>query len=227
MQKVRKTVTGGSGKWTLWSQPAKAAARKEALGWLSQAHVDRSKCQVMANVVIGRPGVLKSRYSFKGEIGKALKAVGASKAVAEGWDKAFKESWDLWAKNVMIPGLPMYPAFTAFPGPQAPPMPSVPFPLATMPSAGIKAMAPPALVKRVLSQTGVGTTNKEAKTAVQGFATDIGARHSMCVASCMLMNVMGSGPVPSFAPPFVPVGPVIGGSCTGGLIPTPVGYINP
>jgi len=28
----------------------------------------------------------------------------------------------------------------------------------------------------------------------------------------MVTNVMGMGPVPAFAPPYVPVGPVVGGS---------------
>jgi hypothetical protein len=36
-------------------------------------------------------------------------------------------------------------------------------------------------------------------------------------ASTQIMNVMGTGPVPTFAPPFVPVGPVVGGF----LVPKP------
>lgn len=225
MQKARQTVTGG--KWTLWSQTAGAAARTEALGWLSQMFIDRNNCQVMATVAIGKPGVLKSRYSFKGGISKALKAVGASKAIAEGWDKAFKESWELWAKNVMIPGLPFYPAFAAFPGPQVPPMPNVPFPLSALLSAGAKAMTPPALAKKVQSRMGAAAKTQEAKIAINAFATDFGGRFTQCMAGCQLMNVIGSGPVPSFAPPFMPVGPVVGGSCTGGNIPTAAGFFQP
>ena len=34
------------------------------------------------------------------------------------------------------------------------------------------------------------------------------------VPSQMVMNVMGTGPVPAFAPPYVPVGPVVGGTGT-------------
>ena len=36
-------------------------------------------------------------------------------------------------------------------------------------------------------------------------------------ASTMISGVMGTGPVPTFAPPFVPVGPVVAGS----IVPTP------
>lgn len=153
--------------------------------------------------------------------------VGASTTIAEGWDRAFKESWELWAKNVMIPGFPFYPAFAAFPGPQAPPMPNVPFPLSTLISAGTPAMTPPALAKKVQACIGTAANTQEAKTAINGFATDIGGRFTLCMGSCQLMNVMGSGPVHSFAPPFIPVGPVVGVSCTGGLIPIPAGFTQP
>ena len=34
------------------------------------------------------------------------------------------------------------------------------------------------------------------------------------LASTMILLVLGSGPVPTFAPPYVPVGPVVGGICT-------------
>jgi len=36
-------------------------------------------------------------------------------------------------------------------------------------------------------------------------------------ASTMVTNVLGTGPVPTFAPPFVPAGPVIGGM--GNMLP--------
>jgi len=36
-------------------------------------------------------------------------------------------------------------------------------------------------------------------------------------ASTMVQNVLGMGPIPTFVPPFVPVGPVVMGT----VIPTP------
>ena len=35
--------------------------------------------------------------------------------------------------------------------------------------------------------------------------------HTIWQASTMVTNVLGTGPVPTFAPPYVPVGPVVGG----------------
>ena len=72
-----------------------------------------------------------------------------------------------------------------------------------------------------------GKKSNSQMIAVNGFATDIDGRFSLCMGGCQLMNVMGSGPVPSFAPPFIPVGPVVSGSCTGGHIPSPIGFLKP
>jgi hypothetical protein len=41
------------------------------------------------------------------------------------------------------------------------------------------------------------------------------------LVSTMVTNVMGQGPIPTFAPPYVPVGPVVGGigvQLPGGMI---------
>jgi hypothetical protein len=35
--------------------------------------------------------------------------------------------------------------------------------------------------------------------------------YNLWKASTMVTNVLGTGPVPTFAPPYVPVGPVVGG----------------
>jgi len=227
IQKARQTVSGGSVQWTRLSQIAGEAARQEALAWLRQAYIDSRRCKVMAVTAIGTPGVLKSRYTFQGKIAKALIADGASKTIAQGWDKAFKESWEQWAKNVTIPGLPFYPAFGTFPGPTAPPMANVPFPLTTMPSSGLAAMTPPRLSRKVLANIGNVAKSPKVKSAVNVFATELGGRFAQCMASCMVMNVMGSGPIPTFAPPIVPTGPVQNGTCRGGRISGTAAFINP
>ena len=52
-------------------------------------------------------------------------------AVAKGVSKCYKD----WQDQVTVPGLPWYPAFAAFPGPMAPPMPNIPVPLIACPSS--------------------------------------------------------------------------------------------
>ena len=224
---ARRTLSGGSVQWARLSKIASAAAHEEARAWLRQAYIDSRKCKVMAVSAIGTPGVLKSRYTFHGKIAKALIADGASKTIAQGWDKAFKESWEQWAKNVTIPGLPFYPAFSAFPGPTAPPTPNVPFPLVAMPSSGVAAMTPSALGRKVLANIGTVANSQKVKSAVNVFATTLGGWFTSSLGAGQVMNVMGSGPIPTFAPPFVPVGPVQNGTCRGGRISATLPLINP
>src|SRR5258708_29994675 len=89
--------------------------------------------KVMAVSAIGAPGCLDgpelesliknapSCASFTGNMQKHRDAVAA------GVSKCFKN----WQDQVSVPGLPWYPAFAAFPGPMAPPMPNIPMPLIT------------------------------------------------------------------------------------------------
>ena len=227
IQKAKQSTSNNLGQWGILSQVASTAAHKEAHDWLRQAYVDSSRCKVMGPSAIGTPGVLKSRYRFKGRIQQALKASGASKDIAQGWDRAFKEAWEQWAKKTTIPGLPFYPAFSALPMASAPPMPNVPFPLSALVSAGAPAMTPPGISQKVLSKLGNLAKHQKVKNAVNAFATDIGGRFAACMAGCRLMTVMGSGPIPSFKPPFSPVGTVVNGTCKGGVIPAAVGFSKP
>jgi hypothetical protein len=123
-------------------------------------------------------------------------------------------NWQAWQSGLM--GVLMYPAFTAFPGPMAPPTPNVPIPL--------MAFGSPA--ETLLSPTTLSAT-------MQGFFADPTAVHHIDLfdalanafnivfqkfkLSTLVQNVLGMGPIPSFAPPFVPVGPVVGGA----VIPKP------
>jgi len=119
--------------------------------------------------------------------------------------------------SIQVPGLPWYPAFAAWPGPMAGPMPSIPSPLVSISNVG--AVAPSAITAAITQRLGGGATPIAAsKGAAIGAA--VGGHYMGLVASASVRNVMGRGPVPSFAPPFVPVGPVINGSTipTGGHI---------
>lgn len=214
-----QTASSQSVQWDKLSQVASVAAATEARNWLRQAYIDSKLCRVWGPAATGRPGVLKSRYSFQGEISKALNKAGASQSVAQGWDQAFKESWTRWAKDISIPALPFYPAFSAWPGPQAPPMPNVPHPLGLLSSKGSIGMDSGVMGNKVREKLGsVAKNNYKARIAATKFADDIGSRFDVCMAACSVHEVIGSGPVPAFAPPHVPMNVVMNGTCKGGKI---------
>jgi hypothetical protein len=59
------------------------------------------------------------------------------------------------------------------------------------------------------------------KELLDCIAQAVGAVFKIWLPSTMVTNVLGMGPIPTFVPPFVPVGPVLGGTATmapGGLV---------
>jgi hypothetical protein len=201
--------------WPLFGQIALAAAIEDARHWLSAARIAADRCTVEGGLASGALGVLSSATGFEDRVKNALLAAGAPAAIAQAWDGAFQAAWTEWSGKAMIPALPWYPAFAAFPDSVAPPMPNLPVPLGALISPGLTAMAPHALAGGIRTATGVAADAGPAAQAIDAFSTALSTRFTVFLTVGMVMNVMGSGPVPSFAPPLVPVGPVSGGTCSG------------
>lgn len=139
-------------------------------------------------------------------------------AVAKGVSKAFKE----WQDQVMVPGLPWYPAFAAFPGPMGPPMPNIPTPLIALPSSKVtNLMMPDTMKNYMVDALDSGLKDKDSSkqhvALFDAIATVLAMAFTMWLPSQQAMLVLGQGPIPTFAPPYVPVGPVMNGQ----NIPTP------
>lgn len=121
---------------------------------------------------------------------------------------ALGEAWSRFQASVSLPGLPWYPSFAAVPAPQAPPTPNVPTPLGAC-TCDMGAFASRSLSTAMKRRLPNATADVEAyfEALAEGFHTAAEA----WVVGQPVSNVMGKGPVPSFAPPNVPVGPVVGG----------------
>jgi len=133
-----------------------------------------------------------------------------SNAVAQ----AISTAWQTWQIGLM--GQLMYPPFAAFPGPMAPPTPCVPMPLISFSSPGESMLSPATLKAQMIANLGdpEALHHQELFEAVaQAFNTTF----TLFKATTLVQNVLGTGPIPTFAPPFVPVGPVVGGTS----VPTP------
>lgn len=174
--------------------------------------------QVMAVSAIGSPGCLKGPEleslikqapmvaSYTGNKAKYRDAV------AKGVSKCFKD----WQDNVMVPGLPWFPAFAAFPGPMAPPMPNVPTPLIACPSAMMTRIVVPDQLKQEMVNALDGGVkqddkDKQYEALFDAIGTVLALAFMMWLPQQQVSLVMGKGQVPTFAPPFVPVGPVVAG----------------
>ena len=174
--------------------------------------------QIMAVSAIGTPGCLdgpelesliKNAPMVAAYTGNKAKY---RDAVAKGVSQCFKQ----WQGQVMVPGLPWYPAFAAFPGPMAPPMPNIPTPLIACPSAMMsKIVAPMDMKQAMIDALDGGVKNddkdKHYEALFDAIATVLSLAFLMWLPAQQVMLVLGKGPIPTFAPPFVPVGPVLGG----------------
>lgn len=126
---------------------------------------------------------------------------------------AIGTGWMTWQSSIMVPGLPWYPAFAAFPAPVAPPMPNIPMPLLSLVS--VDAALSPGALKGTMMGTFGDPTALHAADLFDAVAKAFNSVFTMYKSTTIVKNVLGTGPVPTFAPPFVPAGPVLGGIGTG------------
>ena len=184
--------------------------------WRVQAKFDGLK--IMAVSAIGAPGCLKGPSIENNIKNFSLPAAtGPAKEWRDAIAKALADCFKTWQDGVMVPGLPFYPAFACFPGPMAPPMPNVPFPLIACPSSGLTKMTPTALKQAMCGNISLDDDPDDQFGALaQAIGTAVSTAFLAWLPTQMIMNVLGQGPIPTFAPPFVPVGPVL---CAGPALP--------
>jgi hypothetical protein len=122
-------------------------------------------------------------------------------------------TWLQYTATIKVPGLPWYPLFTAFPGPVAPPTPNVPVNV-----AALTQMPPqPALMKQQMVSQLADPAAPFHSELFESICDAFDKMFKLWQASTMVTNVLGTGPSPTFAPPYVPAGPVIGG--VGNMLP--------
>ena len=128
-------------------------------------------------------------------------------------------AWLSFTATVKVPGMPWYPAFAAVPSPVAPPAPNIPCPFAAL------TQVPVSISANVLKMQMVGQLGDPMapfhKELFEAISDAFEKSYNIWKASTMVTNVLGTGPVPTFAPPYVPVGPVVGGVGT----MTPGGFV--
>jgi len=128
---------------------------------------------------------------------------------------AIGNGWLTYTATIKVPGLPWYPAFAAFPAPVAPPMPNLPAPVVALTQV-TASISKAALKGQMIGNLGDPTALHH-KELFDSIADAFEKCFQLWQVSTMVTNVLGTGPVPSFAPPFVPVGPVVGG--VGNMVP--------
>jgi hypothetical protein len=191
--------------WQQWVSGAKSGVSTAVATWTSTARLVRVR--VNGPVAVG--GRLKGAFP-SGLVSAMVTGQGAPSHVASAFAGATAGAWKGWRRRVRVPGLPWYPAFAAYPGPFAPPMPNIPSPLiAIAPGANISSGSVASSIKRSL---GENAGDEGAEESIQAFAEWLSLSFTIWLVATQVNLVMGSGPVPSFAPPYIPLGPVVAGT---------------
>jgi hypothetical protein len=149
-----------------------------------------------------------------------MKSAGTPDRIVFGFMTPVAEAWSAWAASVSMPGLPLYPSFAMVPSPIAPPTPSTAAPLQSLTQV-TAFLTPQVLSQKIKAHLGNDAANPVADAAINDFCSWLYAGFSSWRSIATLQGVTGTGPVPSFAPPYVPGGPVVGGTAFGGKITPP------
>lgn len=138
-----------------------------------------------------------------------------SKTVATVIGQAFQA----YTATIKVAGMPWYPAFAMVPSPVAPPAPNVPCPVAALVQVTVT-VEKAYLKAQMISNLGSATAPYHAEL-FDAIADAFEKCFKIWQTATQVTNVLGTGPVPTFAPPAVPGGPVVGG--VGNM--TPGGFV--
>jgi len=119
-------------------------------------------------------------------------------------------SWQTYQSSITSPGIPFWPMFAAWALAVAPMTPNP----APMPFMMLTQVAVPLGASMMKQQMVAQLGDPKAHYANELFdaITDAFEKcFQIWQTTTMITKVMGTGPVPTFAPPYVPVGPVLGG----------------
>ena len=160
------------------------------------------------------PGSLTSATSLEPLLLQGLVGAKVPGALAQLLAKELGGAWNAWAAGFQLSLPGAYPTLAAVPGPMAPPTPAArSFPMAQSTSAGEHRLLAATLATRLQPAVRglAGRESAPAEKAVLELAKWVEASFREWKMSAQLAGVMGKGPIPTFAPPYVPVGPVVMG----------------
>jgi hypothetical protein len=141
---------------------------------------------------------------------------GPAKDLRDAVAKGVSTSFASWQQSVSVPGLAWYPTFAAVAAPVAPPTPNAPTPLSLC--ASTAALLGQQLLKmQIVAALPTALNVPQVDTFVGQLAQSLAAYFSTWISMQPVVGVMGQGPVPTYSPPAVLVGSVVGGS----VIPAP------
>jgi hypothetical protein len=139
---------------------------------------------------------------------------GSSVPLRDAVAKGLNQQWTMLAASVRVPDLRWYPQFAAIPAPFAPPTPNAPTLFSAL-TYDANTIAP--FVVKAAMQSSLRGKFDYSDQLFESIATGFESAFKNWKGSQMIRGVLGTGPVPNFAPPYIPVGVVVGGKVLPGM----------
>ncbi len=177
--------------------------------WLSEAEYGHGEI----NSLTLEGGSLSSPVDVALLVEDGLIADGVEEDGASLLAVAAAEAWEGWAADWSLPPSDAFPDFAAVPAPEAPVTEGDAVLLQPESSASyakITSGLTGSLASSVLDK-GPIKGGHPVVALVHAIAWRVGQRVQDWSADAMVEGILGGGPVPTFAPPYVPVGPVVAG----------------
>jgi hypothetical protein len=160
----------------------------------------------------GTPGCLTGPTLVPFMLARLSGLIGDDRAIANAAVEGIAKNFEAWQEGVTVPALPWYPAFAAVAAPMAPPTPNAPSLFAALTSAGTGGMTNAASLQAAMAAAADPSVRQQGASTFSLIASVVSAQFQLKVLMAPVKGVLGSGPVPTFAPPMIPVGPVVNGT---------------
>ncbi len=201
------------GSWAGFVEAAQDAISKGVDQWASSAGVGGA--EVNGGTVFVAPGTLNSEFTFLPAVQDALFQAGAPEDVAAAFAGVSWEGWRGWVTGYNLSLPDALRAFAAVPGPEAPPTALEPVRMKDGTSHGSVGMSAAAQSEALSELLKPRLKEPGAVAAIKRYATWYEKSFDDWFQHTTVQNLVASGPVPSYAPPYVPVGPVVRGEIFG------------
>jgi hypothetical protein len=202
--------------WKLLLAVARSAIARGVAGFADSSRL--SGGVVNGSTVFVPPGSL-SGDSFTKQVRQQLEDAGAPGRVAAVIASLAWEVWKAWAESYTGSFCNAIPDFAAVPAPKAPLTHLPPRPLSEGFAPGQVGITTEIFHDTLMQLLQEYVVDVESAAEIQLFAAWYATSFQRWFQSTELVNLSVRGPVPSFAPPYVPVGPVVAGEASG---PPPV-----
>jgi hypothetical protein len=202
--------------WHAIAKQSVEAFRISVNEWIGQARVQGGK--VSGSAAVLPAGSLNSDVDIEKRMIAILAASRVPAEVSAPVAAVLAGAWHDWAASfqMQIPGA--YPTLAAVPARSAPPTKASVSPVLSQgTSAGEASLSAPVLAKRLTAAVRMhplGVSQASPEQAMQDLAAWVDASFTRWKSAVRLTSLVGTGPVPTYAPPYVPVGPVTQGVTT-------------